>query len=223
MQHSGLGVRTPPQGMPVRVRRRRTRRPSEPAAQAGRDRTVLRQMPGCCIHSRCIRVQHDAARATKKRSDEGRCHQRPVVTLTYSAWLVNRSLPVSMLAWICETSRSLPATPIHGPRRVTTGHARTLTATRTTSWPPTWPPAPDPSARRDAGRGLQLNDCREVRNSSLAVRRAYRDQPNTRAHRRLGQPVQRRMAAIPRPLGAFLRHATPGFVTMPMCYDWSHP
>jgi hypothetical protein len=30
-------------------------------------------------------VQHDAARATEKRSDEGRYHQRPVVKLTHSA------------------------------------------------------------------------------------------------------------------------------------------
>ena len=73
----------------------RSRRPGEPAGQGSRDRTLLSQMPGCCIHSRCIKVQHDAARATKKRSDEGRCHHRPVVALTYSAWLVNRSLPVN--------------------------------------------------------------------------------------------------------------------------------
>ena len=43
----------------------------------------------------------------------------------------------------CETSRSLPATPIHAPQCVTTGPARTSTATRTTSWPLTWLPAPD--------------------------------------------------------------------------------
>ena len=78
----------------------RSRRPGEPAGQGSRDRTLLSQMPGCCIHSRCIKVQHDAARATKKRSDEGRCHHRPVVALTYSAWLVNRSLPVWTLAWL---------------------------------------------------------------------------------------------------------------------------
>ena len=72
----------------------RPRRRSEPAGQDGRDRTVLRQMPGCCAHSGCVRRKHDAARGTKKRSNEGRCHQRPVVTLTHSAGLVNRSLPV---------------------------------------------------------------------------------------------------------------------------------
>ena len=44
----------------------RSRPPNEPAGQDGRDRTMLRQMPGCCAHSRCIRVQHVAARATKK-------------------------------------------------------------------------------------------------------------------------------------------------------------
>ena len=36
-----------------------------------------------------------AVKETKNRSDEGRCHHRPVVTLTHSAWLVNLSLPVS--------------------------------------------------------------------------------------------------------------------------------
>ena len=51
-------------------------------------------MPGCCVHSGCIRCTHDAARGTKKRSDEGRCHYRPVVKLTHSAWLVNHSLSV---------------------------------------------------------------------------------------------------------------------------------
>ena len=54
----------------------------------------MQQVPGCCVHSRCIGRKHDAAKATKKRSDEGRCHYRPVVTLTHSAGLVNRSLPV---------------------------------------------------------------------------------------------------------------------------------
>jgi integrase/recombinase XerD len=48
-------------------------------------------------------------------------------------------------AWTCGTYRSPPATPIHAPRCVTTVPARTLTATRTTSWPPTWRPAPDPA------------------------------------------------------------------------------
>ena len=73
----------------------RSRRQGEPAGQDSRDRTVLRQMPGCCVHSGCIRRKHDAEKATKKRSDEGRCHYRPVVTLTHSAGLVNRSLPVA--------------------------------------------------------------------------------------------------------------------------------
>ena len=34
-------------------------------------------------------------KGTKNRSDEGRCLYRPVTRLTHSAWLVNRSLPVS--------------------------------------------------------------------------------------------------------------------------------
>ena len=59
-----------------------------------RNRTALRQVPGCCVHSGCIRRKHDAAKATKNRGDEGRCHYRPVMALTHSAWLVIRSLPV---------------------------------------------------------------------------------------------------------------------------------
>jgi integrase/recombinase XerD len=56
------------------------------------------------------------------------------------------SRPCSMLAWTCGTSRSPPGTLIRGPRCGTTGLARTLTATPTTSWPPTWPPEPDRTA-----------------------------------------------------------------------------
>jgi hypothetical protein len=44
---------------------RRTRRQSEPAGQDGRDRAVLRQVPGCCVHSGCIRRKHDAAKQRK--------------------------------------------------------------------------------------------------------------------------------------------------------------
>ena len=40
----------------------------------------------------------------------------PSCELTYSTWLVNRSLPVSTRAWTRGTSRSRPGTPIRGPR-----------------------------------------------------------------------------------------------------------
>ena len=46
-----------------------------------------------------------------------------------------------------RTSRSPPVTPTRAPRCATTGPARTWTATRTTSSPPSWPPAPDPRLR----------------------------------------------------------------------------
>jgi site-specific recombinase XerD len=85
--------------------RRRPRPQGEPAGQGGRDRTALHRMPGCCDHSGCIRCKHDAAKTTKKRSDEGRCHHQPVAGLTHSAWLVNRSLPVN------ATSASPPLRP----------------------------------------------------------------------------------------------------------------
>jgi len=58
-----------------------------------------------------------------------------------------RSRPCSTLALTCAMCRSPPGTPIRAPRCDTTGPARTSTATRTTSWPPTWRPAPDPAPR----------------------------------------------------------------------------
>jgi hypothetical protein len=85
MQHSAIGVRTAPQGCRSEhgaaaiAATGRTRRPGGP------DRTALRQMPGCCVHSGCIRRKHDAVRETKKRSDEGSCPYRPGARLTHSA------------------------------------------------------------------------------------------------------------------------------------------
>src|SRR5215472_13744684 len=53
------------------------------------------------------------------------------------------SPPCWMLALICAMSRSPLVTPARAPRGGMTGPARTWTATRTTSSPPSWPPAPD--------------------------------------------------------------------------------
>jgi hypothetical protein len=43
----------------------RSQRQNEPAGQDGCDRTALRQMPGCCAYSGCIRRKHDAAKQRK--------------------------------------------------------------------------------------------------------------------------------------------------------------
>jgi hypothetical protein len=121
----------------------------------------------------------------------------PGRTLTCSG--TPSSPPCSTSAWTFETSRSPPATPTREPRCVTTGPARTSTATPTTSWPPTWPPAPDrdrlpkpgetpgiaeyravvvrpsrttPKGRSDAGTTLRLR----TRPVSLAPPRAGRTQ-----------------------------------------------
>jgi len=68
------------------------------------------------------------------------------------------SRPCSTRAWTSATSRSRPATPIRAPRCATTGPAKTSTATRTMSWPPTWPPAPDravgPTAQAHGSHGI---------------------------------------------------------------------
>jgi integrase/recombinase XerD len=53
------------------------------------------------------------------------------------------TMPVSMPASICATSRSTPGTPMPARPCAMTGPARPSTGTRTTSSPPTWPPAPD--------------------------------------------------------------------------------
>ena len=60
--------------------------------------------------------------------------------------LRHTSRPCSMLALTCAMSRSLSATPTRAPRCVMTGPARTWTATRITSSPPSWRPAPDQPA-----------------------------------------------------------------------------
>jgi integrase/recombinase XerD len=64
------------------------------------------------------------------------------------------SRPCSTQASTCAMSRSPPGTLARAPRCVMTGPARTWTATRTTSSPPSWPPAPDPACvSRGSGRG----------------------------------------------------------------------
>ena len=71
--------------------------------------------------------------------------------------------------------------------------------------------APLPDQRRTSSRKRGIHGSSQVipalARSQLA-RTAQFDQPSTRAHRRLGQPVQRRIAAMTRPVGAFLPHAT---------------
>ena len=71
--------------------------------------------------------------------------------------------------------------------------------------------APLPDQRRTSSRKRGIHGSSQVipalARSQLA-RTAQLGQPDTRAHRRLGQPVQRRIAAMTQPVGAFLRHAT---------------
>ena len=68
----------------------------------------LHQVPRSCTQFGCTGYRHDAAGTTKKRSDEGRCHNRPFAELTYSAGLEHCSLPVrrpegagSQRSWRC--------------------------------------------------------------------------------------------------------------------------
>ena len=181
---------------------RRSRRQSEPAGQDGRDRSVLRQVPGCCVHSGCIRRKHDAAKATKKRSDEGRCHYRPVVTLTHSAWLVNRSLPVWTPACRCAMSKRPPHMLTRGPRFGTTGPAEAWTDTPPTSSPPTSRALPgNPHGLASAPPG----GCGRQADSPVAARyggrEAIRDRDLARQYQDGGQEADHRLPAVwpPRP------------------------
>ena len=112
---------------------------SEPAGQDGRDRTVLHQVPGCCVHSGCISCKHDAAEETKRRSDEGRCPYQPVARQTHSAWLVIRSLPVWTPGSRSATFRRPRRTLTRAPRCATTERGPAWTGTQPTSSPPTSP------------------------------------------------------------------------------------
>jgi hypothetical protein len=76
MQHSGAGVRTAAQGIAVRYNEAAIAATEQTRRSGSRNRTALRQVPGCCVHSGCIRRKHDAAKTTKKRGDEGGCHYR---------------------------------------------------------------------------------------------------------------------------------------------------
>jgi hypothetical protein len=65
------------------------------------------------------------------------------------------------LAPTCATCRSLPVTPTRAPRCGMTGPARTWTAIRTTSWPPTWRPGHDPAyASRGSVPAAGVRHCR---------------------------------------------------------------
>jgi hypothetical protein len=65
----------------------------------------------------------------------------PGCTRTCSGTHLSR--PCSMREWISATFRSPPGTPTRARPCVMTEHARTLTATPTTSSPPSWHQAPD--------------------------------------------------------------------------------
>ena len=83
-----------------------------------------------------------------------------------------RSLrPCSTLAPTCATSRSLPVTPTRVRRCGMTEPARTWTATRTTSWPPSWPQALDHGSASPAAQGP--GDIRNCRNEDVAYARIY--------------------------------------------------
>ena len=104
---------------------RRSRRQSEPVGQDGRDRTVLRQVPGCCVRSGCIRRKHGCGKRNEKSHRRGQIPPPAGRQLTHSRWLVNRSLPVSPAAPTLLSSPTCSATPASPPSAPTPAPPKT--------------------------------------------------------------------------------------------------
>ena len=105
--------------------------------------------------SRCCSGCHDVAaslvasldrmmrpRQRQTASTRTRHPQSAVFEVTHSAWLENRSLPVSMRASPCAMSKKPLPTLTRGPRFATTVPAAVSTGTPPVSWPPTSPVPP---------------------------------------------------------------------------------
>ena len=67
----------------------------------------MHQAGRCCSQFGCNGCAHDAAGTTKKRSDEGRCHNRPFPELSYSqGWnnalyqLRDKELSLTDVQWV---------------------------------------------------------------------------------------------------------------------------
>ena len=84
----------------------------EPAGQDSRDGNFSQDLP-------TLSSDQIAAKKTKKRSDEGRCHYRPVVTPTHSAWL---ETPPSLDAGV--PLRDVQEAASHADPRTTMRYAR---------------------------------------------------------------------------------------------------
>jgi integrase len=119
--------------------------PLPPAVGRAIDRTVGSRVRGpILLNSHSTRMDRHAA-TRRLRHLAGTAGIQ--VTRAHPHMLRHTSRPVSMLALTCAMFRSPPAMPTRAPRCGTTEHARTWTATRTTSWPPTWRLTPDQAQR----------------------------------------------------------------------------
>jgi integrase len=120
--------------------------PLPPAVGRAIDRAIGSRTSGpILLNSRGTRMDRHAATRRCTISRRPPASASPGHTRICSA--TRSSQRCSMPASTFGTSRSPPATRTPAPQCGMTGPARTWTATRTTSWPPTWLPAPDPAAR----------------------------------------------------------------------------
>jgi len=118
--------------------------PLPPAVGQAIDRAIGTRTSGpILINSRGARMDRHAATRRLRRLAETAGSTDHQAAPAHAPPLPS-SPPCSTPAWTSGTSRSPPATPTRAPRCATTEPAKTLTGTRTTSWPPTWHPAPDP-------------------------------------------------------------------------------
>jgi site-specific recombinase XerD len=115
--------------------------PLPPAVGRAIDRAVGTRTRGpVLLNRRGARMDRHAATRRLRRLAETAGIK---VTRAHPHMLRHTSPPVSMPVSTYATFRSPPGTPTRAPQCDTTGPARTWTATRTTSSPPTWPPAHD--------------------------------------------------------------------------------
>ena len=117
--------------------------PLPPAVGRAIDRAVGDRGHGpVLLNGRGARMdRHGATRRLRRLAETAGIQ----VARAHPHMLRHTSPPCSTQASTCAMSRSPPVIPTRAPPCATTEHAKTSTATQTTSSPPSWPPAPNPA------------------------------------------------------------------------------
>src|SRR5690348_10978852 len=146
-----LGEEHEPPG-PAGMRQRYRGRPG-PAAARGR--------PGHRPGGRLSGPRADPAEHLRLPDGPARGHPSPAASRRDRRHPDRQSAPAHAASDICYDHARRWRRPTRRPDRHQVGPARTWTATRTTSWPPTWPPAPDLAyVSRGSSRAGDVRYCR---------------------------------------------------------------